>query len=108
MSHEYPVSILCKVFAVSRSGFYTWRGIEASEEEIIQNLQIKTEINIAFVDSNQTYGHRLIRDVLSDKGIFISFRCVLESMMAQGLVALPHVKKKSPYAKSAPEETIIQ
>ena len=64
--HIWPVSWLCEVLEVSRSGFHAWLNRPASTREI-HDAKLVTAIDKSFKASDRTYGARRVwRDVLED------------------------------------------
>ena len=62
--HIWPVSWLCEVLDVSRSGFHAWLNRPTSAREI-QDANLVTAIETNFKVSDRTYGARRVwRDVL--------------------------------------------
>lgn len=52
---EYPVSVLCRVFGVSRSGFYAW--VDGKPSQRAQDdTRLKVAIKAVHEQSRQTYG----------------------------------------------------
>ena len=63
--HIWPVSWLCEVLEVSRSGFHAWLNRPTSAHEI-QDAKLVTAIETSFRASDRTYGARRVwRDVLA-------------------------------------------
>lgn len=52
---EYPLGLLCRVFDVSRSGFYAWLGREPSQHTQ-DDERLKVAIKAAHVQTRETYG----------------------------------------------------
>ena len=81
---EYPVSVMCKFFAVSRSGYYDFvkrLGKPVRDAEIadkIKECQIKTD---------KTYGYRRVWKWLRDRSINRNPKTVLRVMKKYGLLA---------------------
>lgn len=64
--HIWPVSWLCEVLEVSRSGFHAWLNRPVSAREI-QDAKLVTAIETSFRISDRTYGARRVwRDVLEE------------------------------------------
>lgn len=62
--HIWPVSWLCEVLEVSRSGFHAWLSRPTSTREI-HDAKLVTAIEKSFKTSDRTYGARRVwRDVL--------------------------------------------
>ncbi len=82
--NEYPVSVMCRFFAVSRSGYYNFLKrlgkIEPDAEiaERIKECQIKTD---------KTYGYRRIWKWLRDRNIRRNPKTVLRIMKKYGLLS---------------------
>ena len=81
---EYPVSVMCKFFEVSRSGYYDFvKRLEEPEHdaelaEKIRECQIKTD---------KTYGYRRVWMWLKDRKIERNPKTVLRIMKKYGLLA---------------------
>jgi putative transposase len=64
--HIWPVTWLCEVLEVSRSGFHAWLSRPASIREM-HDAKLVTAIETSFRASDRTYGARRVwRDVLED------------------------------------------
>ena len=81
---EYPVSVMCKFFEVSRSGYYDFvKRLEEPEHdaelaEKIRECQIKTD---------KTYGYRRVWKWLKDRKIERNPKTVLRIMKKYGLLS---------------------
>jgi len=67
----FSVSRMCRVFEVSRSGFYEWLSCPESPRRRADR-QSGAQIAQAFEASRQTYGTRRIQDTLSKQGQQVS------------------------------------
>ena len=82
--NEYPVSVMCKFFEVSRSGYYDFvkrlgkpeRDTELAEK--IKECQNKTD---------KTYGYRRVWRWLRDRNIQRNPKTVLKIMKKHGLLS---------------------
>jgi putative transposase len=64
--HIWPVSWLCQVLEVSRSGFHAWLNRPNSTREI-HDAKLVAAIDKSFKASDRTYGARRVwRDVLEE------------------------------------------
>ena len=64
---QYPLTVLCRVLAVSRSGYHAWtrrRPSKCTQE----NARLEVAIQAAHVRTRQTYGPERLRDELKDDG----------------------------------------
>jgi transposase InsO family protein len=84
--HGVPVGLMCKVLAVSPSGYYAWRGRPPSAREMA-NRELKAAIRKALDDSGQTYGSPRIYQVMRKMGLLCSENRVARLMRAEGLCA---------------------
>jgi putative transposase len=70
-AQRYPITILCKVMNVSKSGFFAWRGRppskKSNEDKVLEKL-----VEDAHRDSRGTYGRRRIKAALAKKGVAVS------------------------------------
>ena len=62
---------MCRIFKVSRSGFYTWLNSKPSKRAL-ENQEIIKEISLVHKESKQTYGSPRISKALKEKKIHIS------------------------------------
>jgi putative transposase len=67
MRPEYPVTVLCRVFEVSRSGFYAWTGGEASPRAK-EDERLKVAITAVHKQSRETYGPLRMQPELAAQG----------------------------------------
>jgi putative transposase len=65
---NYPVSILCDVMQVARSGYYAWLKCPTSARQI-KNEELVALVKEIFSDSHETYGTRRIAKALEGRGI---------------------------------------
>ncbi len=67
MRLEYPVTVLCRAFDVSRSGFYAWHNgevsLRAQEDE-----RLKVAIKAVHKQSRETYGPLRMQPELASQG----------------------------------------
>ena len=64
---HYPVALLCRVFEVSRSGYYATQGRPPSRRAQ-DNARLEVAIEAAHVRTRETYGPERLRDELRDDG----------------------------------------
>ena len=80
----YPIRLLCRCLAVSRSGFYAWRK-RAPSARAQQDARLKVEIAASHTASRRTYGSpRIVRD-LREAGHPVSRKRVARLMRELGL-----------------------
>ena len=91
----FPISVLCRVLRVSRSGFYSWhRGDRAKRE--LSDRRLLVEIRAVFEASRRTYGSPRVHDELRKQGIRCSLARV-ERLMRENGITPP---KKSKFKKT--------
>ncbi len=83
---EFPVSRMCKVLEVSRSGYYAWRGRPPSKREMA-NRRLFKKIEHVYNESGGTYGSPRIYRTLKRQGIACSENRVARLMRLRGLRA---------------------
>ena len=64
----YPLRTMCQVLGVSRSGFYAWRSRAKSERQR-QNETLTEQIQVAYEESDGTYGSPRIYSDLKEADI---------------------------------------
>ncbi len=80
----YPIRLLCRCLAVSRSGYYAWRKRPVSAR-VKQDARLRVEISAAHSASRRTYGSpRILRDLRED-GHRVSRKRVARLMRELGL-----------------------
>ena len=63
----FSVGRMCRIFEVSRSGFYEWLSRPESARKQADR-QLTEDLKQVFEDSRQTYGTRRIQDDLDPQG----------------------------------------
>jgi putative transposase len=65
---QYPVTLLCRVLGLARSGYYAWRvGSVSAHQE--RDQQLTAQIQTIFTDSRLTYGRVRIHAELKAQGV---------------------------------------
>ena len=91
--HIWPVSWLCAVLEVSRSGFHAWLN-RPSSARAIQDEKLVTAIDKSFKASDRTYGARRVwRDVL-EEGLACGLHRIERLMRLNALRARPRRRGK--------------
>jgi len=67
LRHQYPLSLLCRVLGVSRSGYYAWRTRRPSKRGQ-ENARLEVAIQAAHVRTRQTYGPERLQAELREDG----------------------------------------
>jgi transposase InsO family protein len=83
---EFPVSRMCKVLDVSRSGYYAWRGRPPSKREMA-NRELYKKIEDVYDKSHGTYGSPRVHQELQRQGVACSENRVARLMRLRGLRA---------------------
>jgi putative transposase len=81
---HYPIRLICRCLAVSRSGYYAWRK-RPSSERASRDRRLKVEIAASHRASRRTYGSpRILRDLRAE-GHRVSRKRVARLMRELGL-----------------------
>ena len=83
---EFPITRMCKVLEVSRSGYYAWRGRPPSEREMA-NQALYKQIKAVYNQTHGTYGSPRIYQELKKQGVPCSENRVARLMRLRGLQA---------------------
>jgi putative transposase len=86
--HIWPVSWLCDVLDVSRSGFHAWLNRPTSAREI-HDAKLVTAIETSFKASDRTYGARRVWRDLLEEGLACGLHRVERLMRSNVLRARP-------------------
>ena len=91
---SFTISSMCKVFEVSRSGYYDFlnRGKSQRQQE---DERLEGEIKDIFKQNRNTYGTRRIKDDLFDQGDQVSRQRIARLMRKQDLVVKTKKKFKN-------------
>lgn len=91
--HKFSITVMCKLFSVSRSGYYDWLNHNPSNREL-ENIRIDREISVIFSDNKSHYGSTRITKELDKKGISCSNKKVAKRMRILNLQAVAKRKFK--------------
>ncbi len=81
---DFPVSMMCDVLEVSRSGYYAWKTREPSERAQ-ENAALKTKIKVIHDASRQTYGSPRVHAELVAQGEKVGLNRVARLMHEEGV-----------------------
>jgi transposase InsO family protein len=84
---HFPISLLCRVLGVSRSGFHAWRPRPPSDGDLT-NAWLAAKIGEIHTESRQTYGARRVHAALAHRGVRVSRKRVERLMRTLGLSGL--------------------
>lgn len=88
---KYPISVMCRFFGVSRSGYYDFVGRLCKPEK---DAELAEEIRRQQKRCFGTYGYRRIQMVLASKGIYYNPKTVLRVMKKYELLAKIRRRKR--------------
>ncbi len=83
---EFPISVMCEVLSVSRSGYYAWRKNPESKRKQSNN-KLRKKIRTVHRNSRETYGSPRVYQVLKQQGKVCSKNRVARLMREDGLKA---------------------
>jgi putative transposase len=94
---EYPVSDLCKVFGVSRSGYYAF----LKRKELDRDREDKALVRQVYEHYNGVYGYRQLQlFLLQDHGVWMNHKKVLRLMQVLGIRSRIRREYRCNYASS--------
>ncbi|WP_458123272.1 IS3 family transposase [Paenibacillus sp. Z3-2] len=94
---EYPVSALCQVFGVSRSGYYAYLKRKSQDRDQTD----KALVQKVYDQYNGVYGYRQIQlFLLQDHGVWMNHKKVLRLMQTLGIRSRIRRKHRCNYASS--------
>ena len=88
---EYPILVMCKFFAVSRSGYYDFIKCLGKPE---RDTEIADKIKECQIKTDKTYGYRRVWKWLRDRNIERNPKTVLRIMKKYGLLAEVRRRRK--------------
>jgi len=83
---QYPVTVLCHVLAVPRSGYYAWR-TRGESRRTRDNRHLLERIRTIYTRSKKRYGSPRIHDALQNQGVRVGRHRVARLMQQAGLRA---------------------
>jgi putative transposase len=104
---NYPISLLCRILGVSRSGYYDWKGRPPSERDR-ENAALTEKIKEIHSRSRQIYGYPRVHAELRALGVRCSRKRVARLMRKAGLRGCMRGRKRrttrrSKHAIAAPD-----
>ena len=88
LAAEHPLSLLCNLLGVSRSGYYEWRDRGPGRRQQ-EDARLAPQIEALFKEKRRTYGRVRLTHELRARGQSCGQRRVRRLMRAQGLSARP-------------------
>lgn len=88
---RYPVSLMCRVLGVSRSGYYAWKTRPLSTKAQ-KDAHLLQRIRASFANSRHTYGSPRIHSDLIEEGEIVGHNRVARIMREHGIT--PKIKRK--------------
>ena len=82
--NDYPVTLLCRVMQVARSGYYAWRKEPLSLRKVADMVLLQ-HIRDIFEEGRQTYGSGRIQGILADQGLCCGRERIARLMQVDGL-----------------------
>jgi transposase InsO family protein len=100
-SDVYSISLMSRVFEVSRSGYYDWftRGPSARSRE---DERLKIEIRTAHQRNRETYGPRRLQPELAENGIQVGRDRITRLRVCTPVTTSPEAALTGPAAGKAP------
>jgi putative transposase len=83
----YPISLLCRMLGVSRSGFHAWEHRPPSERALA-DAQLGERIRTIHAESRATYGARRVHAALRHRGVRVGRKRVERLMRLESLSGL--------------------
>ena len=84
MKPHYPLTLLCEMLAVSRSGYHAWAGGHRNRRTT-RDAELRPRVRAAFAASRQTYGYPRLTVELRDQGERVGKTRVARLMREDGL-----------------------
>jgi len=92
---NFPISLMCRVLEVSRSGYYAWEHRSISERDQ-QDAKMLEKIRVIYQRSRGLYGSPRIHAELKKQGYDVSRKRVARLMAQDGIQA----RRKKPYRRT--------
>ena len=86
VANDYPITLICRVVEVARSGSYVWKQQQPSQHQQA-DARLTTQIDAIFTRSRRTYGRPRVHAELRSQGVRCSRKRVARRMRQRRLVA---------------------
>lgn len=93
--HIWPVSVLCDVLGVSRSGFYAYLPRHATSAIDAQQVALMARVKEIATRTRHSYGRRRMATQLQAEGLQVG-RAKARRVMQEAGVAVHHPKRRGP------------
>jgi len=100
----FPVAAMCRVFSVTRQGYYAY--LKRREKKVPIEVALQAQVRQAFQEGRSAYGSPRILKALRNKGIPASKRRVERTMRALGLKARNHRRFRVTTTKANPAHPV--
>jgi len=100
----FPVAAMCRVFSVTRQGYYAY--LKRREKKVPIELELQAQVRQAFQEGRSAYGSPRVLKALRNKGIRASKRRVERTMRALGLKARNHRRFRITTTKANPAHPV--
>ena len=92
---RWPVSVMCEVLQVSRSGFYAYVQRQASAGVGAEEAALLARVKAIAAETHHSYGSRRMAKQLQDEGFAVG-RCKARRLMQQAGVAVRRARPRHP------------
>lgn len=92
---RWPVSVMCEVMQVSRSGFYAYVQRQVSTDGAAEEAALLTRVQAIAVETRHTYGSRRMAKPLQADGVAVG-RDKVRRLMRQAKVTVQRRKQRHP------------
>ena len=94
---QYSIHLICEALDVPRGTFYNhiFRNKRESNSYQFRRTQLSEQIKQVYDESNQIFGARKIKAILSERGVVVSDKMVAELMNEMNLVSIRTDAKKT-------------
>jgi putative transposase len=93
--HVWPVSVLCEVLGVSRSGFYAYLPRHAKPAIDAQQVALVARVKAIALQTRHSYGSRRLAKQLQEEGFHVG-RAKARRLMKEAGVTVQHPKRRAP------------
>lgn len=100
---NHPIALMCKIFGVTRAGYYAFVDRDIAQHET-DDFELIREIAAAYEESRHIYGAPRIHEALKRKGIRTSRKRIARLMRENDIQGVSKRKRKPKQKASRPEQ----